>query len=85
MERIKLPRSVFINYPLGHPCGKPLDVPLQTQILKDTLNFFSTVSIPGQIKDLPDQWGEDFGWNSYVNGVREMVTQEGGHIPDVET
>lgn len=82
MERVKPPRGVFINYPLGHPCGKPFDAPLQTRILKDTLNFFSTATIPGQIEDLPYQWGKDFGWDNYFRDIQDMVKEEGGQVQE---
>jgi hypothetical protein len=41
MAQVKAPRNVFINFPLGHQCGKPDDPQLQEQILKDALNYLA--------------------------------------------
>ena len=62
MEQVKPPRSVFVNFPLGHQCGKPFDRELQMSIIKDALQALSTLDEPGTVVDLPYEWGEDFGF-----------------------
>jgi len=62
MAQVKPPRSVFVNFPLGHQCGKPFDRELQMSIIKDALRVLSTLDEPGAIVDLPYEWGEDFGF-----------------------
>ena len=60
MAQVKPPRPVFVNFPLGHQCGKPFDRGLQMNIIKDALGTLNTLDEPGRITDLPYEWGEDF-------------------------
>jgi D-proline reductase (dithiol) PrdB len=62
-ESVKPPRSVFINFPLGHTSGKPFDRPLQMKIIKDAFNALKSIGEPGTIVDLPYHWqDEDDSW-----------------------
>ena len=60
MAQVKPPRPAFVNFPMGHQCGKAFDKELQTNIIKDALNTLKTLEEPGQIVDLPYDWGEEF-------------------------
>ena len=54
------PRSVFVNFPMGNPFGRPADVAMQRAILLDALQL-ATEDVPaGTVRDLPYEWGEDF-------------------------
>lgn len=76
MARVKAPRNVFIDFPLGHNCGKPFDADLQTRILKDTLNILVSAKIPGDVFDLPYEWGEEFNWETYQRDLQKMMEEE---------
>ena len=54
------PRTVFVNFPMGNPFGRPFDKPRQRAVLLDALTAFETIRSPGGIIDLPYQWHEDF-------------------------
>jgi hypothetical protein len=82
MARVKAPRNAFIDFPLGHNCGRALDVKSQTRILKDALNILATAKTSGEIFDLPYEWGEAFDWGTYQRDVQEMIQQE--NIPPQE-
>ena len=60
MAQVKPPRPVFVNFPMGHQCGKAFDRELQMSIIKDALNTLKTLQEPGQITDLPYEWGEEY-------------------------
>jgi hypothetical protein len=77
MGLVKPPRSVFVDFPLGHQVGRPFDISLQRAILRDALEWLEEAKIPGQIKDLPYEWGEPFDWNSYLKDIDEMIKEEG--------
>jgi D-proline reductase (dithiol) PrdB len=62
---VKPPRSVFLNFPLGHTTGRPLHREGQIQILKRALEFLVEAKEGGDIKELPDVWSED--WELSVN------------------
>ena len=77
MARVKAPRNAFIDFPLGHNCGKPLDEDLQKSILKDALNILVTAKTPGDVFDLPYEWERDFSWETYQRDVQGMIEEEG--------
>jgi D-proline reductase (dithiol) PrdB len=54
------PRSVFVNFPMGNPFGRPGDVALQRRILLDALRLVETATQGGVQVDLPYVWGSDF-------------------------
>lgn len=59
-QRVKPPRSVFLNFPLGHPTGRPFDKEGQIQILKRAFEFLIEAKEGGGVKELPDAWGKDW-------------------------
>ena len=60
---VKPPRSVFVNFPLGHQTGKPHEPLLQHAIVRDALLALETISTPGEIVTLPYVWNEkDDSW-----------------------
>lgn len=69
MAQVKPPRPVFVNFPLGHQCGKPFDRELQMGIIKGALGTVATLEEPGQITDLPYEWGEDFTYQPGRHGL----------------
>jgi hypothetical protein len=77
MQQVKPPRGAFINFPLGHQCGKPHDAALQTDILKRTLDVLTTASVPGEIIDLPYEWDTPFDFSSFMRDLEEMLKEEG--------
>ena len=62
---VKPPRSVFLNFPLGHTTGRPFDREGQMQILKRSLEFLVEAQEGGDIKELLNVWSKD--WELSVN------------------
>jgi hypothetical protein len=65
------PRAVFLNFPLGHQTGKPNQPELQRQIVRDAMEAFQAMSMPGTIIDLPYIWDpNDHTWEQtdYTDG-----------------
>ncbi len=77
MELVKPPRAVFVDFPLGRQCGKPNDALLQMNILKDALQILTTLQDPGQLLDLPYEWGKPFSWASFERDIADMLNEEG--------
>jgi hypothetical protein len=77
MARVKPPRSAFLNFPLGRQCGKPNDPILQMSILKAALDVLVNATTPGEIVDLPFEWGSPFDWESYMHDLDVMLKEEG--------
>jgi D-proline reductase (dithiol) PrdB len=63
---VKPPRTVFVNFPLGHPTGKPFQPELQKSIVKDALNALKTIEAAGTIVTLPYRWTADDNWEQEV-------------------
>ena len=64
------PRSVYLDFPLGHTAGKPHDPGLQRRILRDTFEALATIETPGTIRRLPYRWSEDDSWKDRVRRPR---------------
>ena len=77
MAQVRAPRNVFLDFPLGHQCGKPHDVELQTNILRDTLNVLVSAATPGAIADLPYKWDEPFTFEDFGKKWVAMLEEEG--------
>ncbi len=60
-QQVLPPRSVFVNFPMGNPFGRPNDARVQRRILLDALRLAESASDGGVIVDLPLDWGEEFG------------------------
>jgi D-proline reductase (dithiol) PrdB len=58
--QVRPPRSVFVNFPMGNPFGRPGDRAQQRRILLDALQLAETAREGGVLVDLPYEWGEDF-------------------------
>ncbi len=82
MLSVLAPRNVFIDYPLGHPCGKPNDISFQKQIITDALGHLVEAKQPGEMKDLPYPWGSPFGWPDYMKDIEEMINTEGAEVQE---
>jgi hypothetical protein len=76
MALVNLPRSVFVDFPLGRQCGKPNDTELQMSILRDALDTLVKANAPGQIVDLSYEWEEPFDWESFKQDVEAMIAEE---------
>ena len=64
MEVVKAPRNVLVNFPLGYNRGKPFDIELQLNILKDTFEALKAINQPSTIVDLAYKWSEDNSWEN---------------------
>jgi len=57
---VRPPRTVFVNFPMGNPFGRPFNTAQQRAILLDALRALETVEQGGAMIDLPYEWGENF-------------------------
>ena len=52
------------------------------RILRDTLHLLTTASVPGEVVDLPYEWGEPFDWESYMSELDAMLKEEGAVVQE---
>ena len=84
------PRSVYLDYPLGHTSGKPHESELNLQILRDTFAAFENLGVPGSMAHLPYRWSETDRWKDKVFApstkaadLAECATPDGADVaPD---
>jgi hypothetical protein len=70
-QSVKVPRAVFVNFPLGRQTGRPNDPGIQRQIVRDAMHAFETITKPGEIVKLPYVWDpNDRAWETqdYTKG-----------------
>jgi hypothetical protein len=51
-EKVRPPRALLVDFPLGHPMGSPFDHGLQKRILAEALKYLKDIAEPGTIVDL---------------------------------
>ena len=64
-ERVRPPRSAFLNFPLGNQAGPPGRPDLQREIVKRALALLESTKEPGEIVELPFEW-PDLAWQAQV-------------------
>ncbi|MBI3089749.1 MAG: hypothetical protein HYY96_03705 [Candidatus Tectomicrobia bacterium] len=68
--KVKPPRTVFLDYPLGNTAGRPNDPANQRAVLRAFLATLSRFSEPGSIVDLPFTWnGDDRSWEADMRAL----------------
>lgn len=67
VEECGVPRFVFVDFPLGNPCGKPYDIGMQRSIVGLALDVLekanaarTTVQAPFVWDDADDQWRQRY-------------------------
>jgi D-proline reductase (dithiol) PrdB len=61
--QVRPPRTVFVNFPMGNPFGKPFDRVQQRTILLDALHALESIKHGGAMIDLPYEWDKPFAMN----------------------
>jgi len=59
VEHCAVPRFLFVDFPLGNPCGKPWDNDMQLRIVRHGLSLFESVREPMTTVHSDEQWGSD--------------------------
>ena len=75
----KPPRTVFLDFPMGCPAGKPNDPGLQRDILRAALNEAPKFGGSWTIAELLFQWSAD-GSREWEETVRELYRKGLGTV-----
>lgn len=59
VEECGVPRFVFVDFPLGNPCGKPGDRTMQQSIISLALDTVESAVAPRTTVHAPTRWGSD--------------------------
>lgn len=60
------PRSVYLDFPLGHTAGKPKGPVTNAAIMRAALDAFTAITEPGAMVRLPFEWAADDAWKDSV-------------------
>jgi hypothetical protein len=64
IESGRPPRTLFVDFPLGHTTGRAFDAPNQGDIIDAAVRAFEAIDRAGQIITFPQQWSADQAWRS---------------------
>ncbi|MEP1122442.1 MAG: hypothetical protein ABJH68_00960 [Ilumatobacter sp.] len=70
IEEAGVPRFVFVDFPLGNPCGKPGDRAMQREIVTLALELAGSAIAPRTTLQAPQRWGND-DWRDAFMAVGE--------------
>jgi len=59
VEECGVARFVFTDFPLGNPCGKPWDAPMQRSIVEAALTLLERAWMPRTTVQTPFRWEND--------------------------
>jgi len=72
MTRVRAPRAVFIDHPVGRTFGPPNDRARHEQVLTAALETLPRFSRPGEIVELHCQWNPN-GDRAWENELRALL------------
>lgn len=84
-KAFKPPRTVFLDFPLGCPAGKPHEPELQRAILRAALAAAPAFGSRWKLVELPFQWSADGGrqWEERVKELyRQGLSTVSRHVAD---
>lgn len=62
VEECGVPRFLFVDFPLGNPCGRPDDTVMQRAIVGHALDLIESATLPRTTVQAPFAWSEDESW-----------------------
>lgn len=66
VECCAVARLLFVDFPLGNPCGKPWDTAMQLRIVRQGLELLATAHAPMTTQRSAEQWGDDDWRHRYM-------------------
>jgi len=75
VETAGVPRFVFVDYPLGNPCGRPGDTAEQRSTIEAALRLVTAAVAPRMTHRLPLEWGSDEWRSVYMHVGPDNVEQ----------
>ncbi|MCB1747901.1 MAG: hypothetical protein H6977_08025 [Gammaproteobacteria bacterium] len=66
VEECGVPRFLFVDFPLGNPCGKPYDTAMQDAIAGAALDLLERAWAPRTTVQRPEVWNaqDDLAWRA---------------------
>ena len=66
VEHCGVARYVFVDFPLGNPCGRPFDESMQHEVIELGLGLLESAEKPRHTVQAPLVWSEDTRWKELI-------------------
>ena len=66
VEQCGVPRLLFVDFPLGNPCGVPFDIDMQSHILGAALDLLESAETPRTTVVAPFTWPQGEQWKDTI-------------------
>ena len=66
VEYCGVPRFLFVDFPLGSPCGEPFNEEMQRAIVEKGLSLFESAEAPGATEEVSVAWPHGEGWKRTI-------------------
>ena len=66
VEYCGVARLLFVDFPLGNPCGVPFDVAMQSQVVDMALDLLVTATEPRTTLVAPFEWPGGMAWKDTI-------------------
>lgn len=76
VEHCGVPRFLFTDFPLGNPCGRPLDAEMQRRIVGYALDLLESATCARTTVQAPFVWSEDRSWKERYGRVDPNRAEE---------
>ena len=70
VEHCAVPRFLFVDFPLGNPCGIPYDRDMQAAIARQAVEMLESAEGPQTTVRAPFDWNGAGDWREVYNLVR---------------
>jgi len=83
VEFCGVPRFLFVDFPLGNPCGKPFDRDMQKRIVSHGLSLLESADEPNATVPSEESWGSDDWRANYMRvdeSNRELLAKKGAEL-----
>ena len=77
VEHCGVSRFVFVDFPLGSPCGEPFDNDIQSRIIGAALKLLEEAKTPRSTFTMPVVWSKGEDWKGAVfTAEQPFLSQE---------
>ena len=77
VEHCGVSRFVFVDFPLGSPCGEPFDNDMQSRIIATALDLLEGATTPRSTLTMPLVWSKGEDWKGAVfTAEQPFLSQE---------
>ena len=66
VEQAAVPRLLFVDFPLGAPCGEPFDPGQQSAVLEMAFQLLETATVPRTTREAGLAWSKGQRWKDLI-------------------